>query len=51
VHVGQRARVDRELGGVEGLDAGVLLDPRLPFKLGCEPGAPAPVVTPFNGPL
>ena len=24
-------------------------DPSLPFKLGCEPGAPAPVVTPFNG--
>jgi len=24
-------------------------DPSLPFKLGCEPGQPAPVVTPFNG--
>ena len=24
-------------------------DPALPFKLGCEPGASAPVVTPFNG--
>jgi hypothetical protein len=24
-------------------------DPSLPFKLGCEPGAAAPVVTPFNG--
>ena len=24
-------------------------DPKLPFRLGCEPGAPAPVVTPFNG--
>jgi hypothetical protein len=24
-------------------------DPRVPFNLGCEPGAPAPVVTPFNG--
>ena len=24
-------------------------DPNLPFKLGCEPGQPAPVVTPFNG--
>ena len=25
-------------------------DPNLPFKLGCEPGAPAPgIVTPFNG--
>ena len=24
-------------------------DPRLPFKLGCEPGATSPVVTPFNG--
>src|SRR5579859_324912 len=24
-HLGQRTRVDRELGGVEGLDAGVLL--------------------------
>jgi hypothetical protein len=24
-------------------------DPQLPFKLGCEPGAAAPVVTPFNG--
>jgi hypothetical protein len=24
-------------------------DPKLPFKLGCEPGKPAPVVTPFNG--
>jgi hypothetical protein len=24
-------------------------NPRTPFKLGCEPGAPAPVVTPFNG--
>jgi hypothetical protein len=24
-------------------------DPNLPFKLGCEPGAKAPVVTPFNG--
>jgi hypothetical protein len=24
-------------------------NPATPFKLGCEPGAPAPVVTPFNG--
>lgn len=24
-------------------------NPRTPFNLGCEPGAPAPVVTPFNG--
>jgi len=24
-------------------------DPKLPFKLGCEPGATSPVVTPFNG--
>jgi len=24
-------------------------DPNLPFKLGCEPGATAPTVTPFNG--
>ena len=24
-------------------------NPGTPFKLGCEPGAPAPVVTPFNG--
>jgi hypothetical protein len=24
-------------------------NPRTPFRLGCEPGAPAPVVTPFNG--
>ena len=24
-------------------------DPKVPFNLGCEPGAPAPVVTPFNG--
>ena len=24
-------------------------DPGLPFKLGCEPGQKAPVVTPFNG--
>jgi hypothetical protein len=24
-------------------------DPNLPFKLGCEPGATAPAVTPFNG--
>jgi hypothetical protein len=24
-------------------------DPNLPFKLGCEPGAASPVVTPFNG--
>jgi hypothetical protein len=24
-------------------------DPKLPFKLGCEPGKTAPVVTPFNG--
>jgi len=24
-------------------------DPNLPFKIGCEPGATAPVVTPFNG--
>jgi hypothetical protein len=24
-------------------------NPRVPFKLGCEPGAPAPIVTPFNG--
>ncbi len=23
--------------------------PRQPFRLGCEPGAPAPIVTPFNG--
>jgi hypothetical protein len=23
--------------------------PKVPFNLGCEPGAPAPVVTPFNG--
>lgn len=24
-------------------------DPKVPFNQGCEPGAPAPVVTPFNG--
>src|SRR6266567_4573176 len=24
-------------------------DPKVPFKLGCEPGAKAPIVTPFNG--
>lgn len=24
-------------------------DPQVPFKLGCEPGATAPIVTPFNG--
>ena len=24
-------------------------DPKVPFKLGCEPGQKAPVVTPFNG--
>jgi hypothetical protein len=24
-------------------------DPKLPFRLGCEPGQKAPVVTPFNG--
>lgn len=24
-------------------------DPATPFKLGCEPGATAPIVTPFNG--
>lgn len=24
-------------------------DPTVPFKLGCEPGAKAPIVTPFNG--
>src|SRR6266567_1691046 len=24
-------------------------DPQAPFKLGCEPGAKAPIVTPFNG--
>jgi hypothetical protein len=24
-------------------------DPRLPFRLGCEPGVTAPIVTPFNG--
>jgi len=24
-------------------------DPKLPFKLGCEPGATSPIVTPFNG--
>jgi hypothetical protein len=24
-------------------------DPKVPFKLGCEPGQPKPVVTPFNG--
>jgi hypothetical protein len=24
-------------------------NPSTPFRLGCEPGAPAPVVTPFNG--
>ena len=24
-------------------------DPKLPFKLGCEPGATSPTVTPFNG--
>jgi len=24
-------------------------DPAVPFKLGCEPGAKAPIVTPFNG--
>jgi len=24
-------------------------DPQVPFNLGCEPGATAPVVTPFNG--
>ncbi len=24
-------------------------DPKVPFKLGCEPGKTAPVVTPFNG--
>lgn len=24
-------------------------DPKVPFNLGCEPGASAPIVTPFNG--
>ena len=24
-------------------------DPNVPFNLGCEPGAPSPIVTPFNG--
>ncbi len=24
-------------------------DPQVPFKLGCEPGATSPIVTPFNG--
>jgi hypothetical protein len=24
-------------------------DPNVPFKLGCEPGATSPIVTPFNG--
>ncbi|MEO8970258.1 MAG: hypothetical protein ABI406_01515 [Ktedonobacteraceae bacterium] len=24
-------------------------DPKVPFKLGCEPGQPNPIVTPFNG--
>ena len=24
-------------------------DPNVPFGLGCEPGATAPIVTPFNG--
>jgi hypothetical protein len=24
-------------------------DPSVPFNLGCEPGAKAPIVTPFNG--
>ena len=24
-------------------------DPNVPFKLGCEPGATSPVITPFNG--
>jgi hypothetical protein len=24
-------------------------DPSVPFNLGCEPGAPSPIVTPFNG--
>ena len=24
-------------------------NPKVPFALGCEPGKPAPVVTPFNG--
>jgi hypothetical protein len=24
-------------------------DPSVPFKLGCEPGATTPVITPFNG--
>jgi hypothetical protein len=24
-------------------------NPNTPFRLGCEPGAPAPIVTPFNG--
>jgi hypothetical protein len=24
-------------------------DPNLPFRLGCEPGATSPIVTPFNG--
>jgi hypothetical protein len=24
-------------------------DPKVPFNLGCEPGATAPIVTPFNG--
>jgi hypothetical protein len=24
-------------------------DPQVPFNLGCEPGATAPIVTPFNG--
>jgi hypothetical protein len=24
-------------------------DPKVPFDLGCEPGQPSPVVTPFNG--
>jgi hypothetical protein len=24
-------------------------DPKVPFKLGCEPGATSPIITPFNG--
>jgi hypothetical protein len=24
-------------------------DPTVPFKLGCEPGATTPIITPFNG--
>jgi hypothetical protein len=32
-----------------GFDLFVIQTPNTPFKLGCEPGATSPVVTPFNG--